>query len=244
MVVPDETAADATHPQVGVIVVAAGESRRMLGVDKVFVPLMGRPLIFYSLRALHDSHQVQTIVLVISSHNLERGRRLVDANNWHKVRDICVGGERRQDSVRRGVESLTDADWIIVHDGARPFIDGDLIARGLEEARHTGAAIAAVPVKDTIKSVDTELFVTQTHLRDSLWAIQTPQVFRRQLLAEAHQRVYEEASDDASLVERTGGKIRIFMGSYGNIKVTTPEDLPIAEAILRTRVSGGFWESQ
>ena len=84
MVVPDETAADATHPQVGVIVVAAGESRRMLGVDKVFVPLMGRPLIFYSLRALHDSHQVQTIVLVISSHNLERGRRLVDANNWHK----------------------------------------------------------------------------------------------------------------------------------------------------------------
>ena len=146
--------------------------------------------------------------------------------------------------MRRGVESLTDADWIIVHDGARPFIDGDLIARGLEEARHTGAAIAAVPVKDTIKSVDTELFVTQTHLRDSLWAIQTPQVFRRQLLAEAHQRVYEEASDDASLVERTGGKIRIFMGSYGNIKVTTPEDLPIAEAILRTRVSGGFWESQ
>ena len=244
MAVPDAVPSNASHLKVGVIVVAAGESRRMEGVDKIFVPLMGRPLISYSLGAYHNSPQVEAIVLVLSPHNTKRGRRVVETNEWHKVRDVCVGGERRQDSVRHGVDRLADAEWIIVHDGARPFIDGDLIARGLAEAKHTGAAVAAVPVKDTIKSADAELFVTQTHHRDGLWAVQTPQVFHRQLLADAHERVSEEVSDDASMVELVGGKIRIFMGSYDNIKVTTPEDLTIAEAILRMRVSGGSWESQ
>ena len=211
MVVPDQIADEATYQRVGAIVVAAGEGQRMAGVDKIFLPLMGRPLISYSLRALHDSPQVEAIVLVLSSHNVERGRRLVEANGWSKVTDVCPGGERRQDSVRHGVDRLADADWIVVHDGARPFIDGDLIIRGVAEAKHTGAAVAAVPVKDTIKSADDQLFVVRTLDRDSLWAVQTPQVFRRQVLAEAHRRVSEEVSDDASLVERLGGKVRILL---------------------------------
>lgn len=210
----------------------------MGGVDKIFAPLVGQPLISYSLEALHDAPQVGAIVLVLASHNVEQGRRLVEARGWHKVVDVCPGGARRQASVSLGLHRLPDADWIIVHDGARPFVDRDIVARGLEAAQQTGAAVAAVPVTDTIKAADAELFVAETLPRDRLWAVQTPQVFRRRLLAEAHRRVPEDVTDDASMVERIGGKVRIFMGSYRCIKVTTPEDLLIAEAILRGRVRG------
>ena len=239
MAVSDGIAGDPPRTTAGVIVVAAGDSRRMAGVDKIFVPLMGRPLISYSLEVLHGAPQVGAIVLVLADHNLERGRTLVEEKGWHKVGDVCLGGERRQDSVRRGLDRLPDSEWIIVHDGARPFIDLDLVARGLKEAGYTGAAVAAVPVKDTIKSADAELQVTQTLPRDGLWAVQTPQVFRRQMLDEAHRHINEEFSDDASMVERAGGKVRIFMGSYYNIKVTTPEDVPVAEAILTSRLWAG-----
>ena len=239
MAVSDGIAGDAPRPTAGVIVVAAGDSRRMAGVDKIFVPLMGRPLISYSLEVLQGAPQVRAIVLVLADHNLERGRTLVEENGWHKVGDVCRGGERRQDSVRRGLGRLPDSEWIIVHDGARPFIDLDLVARGLKEAGYTGAAVAAVPVKDTIKSANAELQVTQTLPRDGLWAVQTPQVFRRQMLDEAHRHIDEEVADDASMVERAGGKVRIFMGSYYNIKVTTPEDVPVAEAILTSRLWAG-----
>lgn len=239
MAVSDGIAGDAPRPTAGVIVVAAGDSRRMAGVDKIFVPLMGRPLISYSLEVLQGAPQVRAIVLVLADHNLERGRTLVEENGWHKVGDVCRGGERRQDSVRRGLDRLPDSEWIIVHDGARPFIDLDLVARGLKEAGYTGAAVAAVPVKDTIKSANAELQVTQTLPRDGLWAVQTPQVFRRQMLDEAHRHIDEEVADDASMVERAGGKVRIFMGSYYNIKVTTPEDVPVAEAILTSRLWAG-----
>ena len=239
MAVSDGIAGDAPRPTAGVIVVAAGDSRRMAGVDKIFVPLMGRPLISYSLEVLQGAPQVRAIVLVLADHNLERGRTLVEENGWHKVGDVCRGGERRQDSVRRGLDRLPDPEWIIVHDGARPFIDLDLVARGLKEAGYTGAAVAAVPVKDTIKSANAEFQVTQTLPRDGLWAVQTPQVFRRQMLDEAHRHIDEEVADDASMVERAGGKVRIFMGSYYNIKVTTPEDVPVAEAILTSRLWAG-----
>jgi 2-C-methyl-D-erythritol 4-phosphate cytidylyltransferase len=216
----------------------------MAGMNKIFVPLNGKPLVSHGVQAIHDAGQVTSIVLVLSSSDLERGRRLLEAQEWPKVRDVCVGGERRQDSVRNGLARLPDSDWVIVHDGARPFIDKDTIARGLAEAELTGAAVAAVPVKDTIKSADSELFVTQTLRRDGLWAVQTPQVFRRRLLDEAHRRVLDDVTDDAAMVERTGVRVRIFKGSYHNIKVTTPEDLPIAEAILRARESDTSWDSQ
>ena len=228
---------DAPNSTVGAIVVAAGDSHRMVGVDKIFVPLMERPLISYSLQALHESPSVQDVILVLSPSNIERGRRLVRANGWDKVRDVCVGGQRRQDSVRNGLERLPDSEWVIVHDGARPFIDGDLIARGLREASWTGSAVPAVPLRDTVKTVDSDRIVTETLARDGLWAVQTPQVFRRHLLAEAHLRLSEGVTDDASMVEGIGGKVRIFIGDYHNIKVTTQEDLPIAEAILKRRMS-------
>ena len=134
----------------------------MGGVDKIFAPLCGRPVISYSLEALQGAPQVDDIVLVLARHNVDRGRRLVEAEGWQKVREVCVGGERRQQSVRHGLDRLHEAEWVIVHDGARPFIDGELISEGLAAAAHSGAAVAAVPVKDTIKSADAELFVAET----------------------------------------------------------------------------------
>ena len=206
----------------------------MVGVDKLFAPLLGKPVLFYSLRALHESRLVHDIVLVLSPGNLDRGQSMVDANGWHKVRKVRQGGERRQDSVRLGLEELPDSEWIVVHDGARPFLEEGLLSRGLAEARATGSAVAAVPLKDTIKSADDDMTVTDTIPRDRLWAVQTPQVFRREALAEAHERVTDTVTDDAAMVERAGGKVRLFMGTYTNLKITTQEDLPIAEAILRS----------
>ena len=231
----------ATEPtsSVGAIIVAAGSSQRMGGADKIFVPLLKRPLISYSLQALNDSPLVGAIVLVVSPGNIEPGRRLVGENAWDKVSDICAGGERRQDSVRKGLDRLQDTDWTIVHDGARPCIDADMVSRGLMEARQEGAAVAAVPVRDTIKMAGPDLAVTSTLARDGLWAVQTPQVFSTELLSRAHRQVSQDVTDDASMVERIGASVRIFMGSHANIKVTSPEDIPVAEAILKARGEQG-----
>jgi 2-C-methyl-D-erythritol 4-phosphate cytidylyltransferase len=224
-------------PTVGAIIVAAGSARRMGGVDKVLVPLNGHPLVSYSLRVFNDCPMVGAIVLVMSPHNIEEGRRLVARYGWGKVRDVCVGGDRRQESVRRGLDVIRDTDLTVVHDAARPCLDEDMIVRGLAGVGQSGAAIAAVPVKDTIKSAGRDLVVKRTIPRDGLWAVQTPQVFDTGLLYEAHQHVTEDVTDDASMIERRGGTIRIFMGSYENIKVTTMEDVATAEAILKGRAA-------
>ncbi len=223
------------HASVGAIVVAAGASRRMGGVDKTFATLGGKPLIAHSLDALHASDRVDSVVVVLSDANLDQASRLVAEGRYNKVTSICLGGRRRQDSVRNGLDSLPDAEWIVVHDGARPLVDAGLIERGLTEALLTGVAVAAVPVKDTIKAANADMVVTQTLGLDTLWIVQTPQIFRSDILSEAHETVTEDVTDDASMVERVGGKVRLFMGSYENIKVTTPEDLPVAEALFSRR---------
>ena len=235
MAVSDGTDGEVPHPAVGAIVVAAGESRRMAGVDKIFALLEDRPLISHSIEVFQGLDLVTDVVLVLSPGSIDRGRRLIEAEGWSKVRDVCAGGDRRQDSVRNGLERLPECQWVVVHDGARPFIDEGLVARGLEEARPTGASVAGVPVKDTIKSASPDGVVKRTLQRDELWAVQTPQIFRRQLLEDAHRRISEDVTDDAAMVEALGVKTKIFMGSYQNIKITTPEDLVLAEAIARSR---------
>ena len=211
----------------------------MGALDKIMSPLQERPLISYSLQAFNDSPQVTSIVLVMSPQKLDVGRRLVAENGWVKVSDVCAGGERRQDSVRLGLERTKDAEWVMVHDGARPCVDAGLIVRGLAEAGETGAAAAAVPVTDTVKSADTDMIVRETVDRRDLWAVQTPQVFRAELLRRAHRHVSEDVTDDASMVERMGLPVKLFMGSYENVKVTTIEDLAVAEVILRSRAVRG-----
>ncbi|OGO24451.1 MAG: 2-C-methyl-D-erythritol 4-phosphate cytidylyltransferase [Chloroflexi bacterium RBG_16_50_9] len=220
------------NEKVSTIIVAAGESRRMGGIDKVTALLGGQPLLLRATRPFQECPLIQQIVVVVSGENEDRCRLLVTGEEWSKVTDVCLGGKRRQDSVAAGLKRLKDCDWVVIHDGARPLITIDLIERGLEAARETGAAAAAVPVTDTIKVVDDKEIVHQTLLRESLRAVQTPQVFRFNIITEAHQ-AGSDVTDDASLVEQLGYKVKLYPGSYDNIKVTTPEDLALAEVLLR-----------
>ncbi len=221
--------------RVGASVVAAGQSRRMDGPDKLFLPLLGRPLLVYTLDTLQRVDGVQEVVLVLSQSNLEQGRALVTEREFHKVTSVCLGGPRRQDSVRLGLQELSPCDWVVVHDGARPCVEPELVERGLEEARKWGSAVAAVPVHDTLKSADSEGRVVATVDREGVWAVQTPQVFPWETLREAHEQIGETATDDAALVERLGQPVHLYTGSRTNIKVTTRDDLRMAEAVLRHR---------
>ena len=226
-----------SRDQVGVIVVAAGESRRMAGVDKIFTPLLGLPVIARTVELFEASAAVHSIVLVLSAGSVERGRSLARERGWRKVASVCGGGQRRQDSVRLGLEGLPPCRWVAVHDGARPCLEPGILERGLQAAWETGAAVAAVPAKDTIKVVSPQGVVESTPQRDTLWLVQTPQVFKYELLVEAHSACHETVTDDAAMVEMLGYRVKVFMGGYGNLKVTTPEDLGMAEAVLRARDS-------
>lgn len=219
--------------RVGAIIVAAGTSSRMGGIDKVFAQLGQEPLLARVVTVFQDCQLVDEVVIVLARKSLERGRRLVRERRWQKVVAVCPGGPRRQDSVREGLRRLVGCDWIVIHDGARPCVNTDLIERGLISAQESGAAIAGVPVKDTIKIVSRHGFVQQTPARQCLWAAQTPQVFRYDLIEEAYRQVDAEVTDDAALVEKLGHKVEVYMGSYQNIKVTTPEDLAVAEVFLQ-----------
>lgn len=221
--------------QIGAVIVAAGQGQRMGGVDKIFAELGGEPLLARVLDTFQGSPVVDEIVLVVGEENLERGRGLVGSHRWPKVTAICPGGRRRQDSVKNGLQRLGDCRWVVIHDGARPLVGGSLIESGLAEVRETGAAVAAVPVKDTIKRISGENFVLETPERGTLWAIQTPQVFLFDLLLRAHEEITEDVSDDATMLEMLGHRVRIYRGSYENIKVTTLEDLVLAEGILRRK---------
>jgi 2-C-methyl-D-erythritol 4-phosphate cytidylyltransferase/2-C-methyl-D-erythritol 2,4-cyclodiphosphate synthase len=220
--------------KVGAVIAAAGQGQRMGGVDKVFAELGGVPLLARVLDTFQECPVVDEIVLVLAEENLERGRGLVGRHHWPKVTTICPGGRRRQDSVRNGLQRLRDCRWVVIHDGARPLVSSDLIERGLAEVRESGAAVAAVPVKDTIKRVSCG-FVQETPQRDSLWAVQTPQVFLFDLIFRAHQEITGDVNDDATMVEKMGQGVKIYVGSYENIKMTTPEDLVLAEGILRRK---------
>lgn len=212
---------------VGAVIVAAGRSSRMGGVDKTFAPLNGRPLIARTLACFEEFAPVKDVVLVLAADAVEQGRELVRRYQYRKVAQVCAGGERRQDSVRAGLDALPPCHWVIIHDGARPGVDAALLQRGLDAARHSpnGAAIAAVPVKDTIKVVSPAMEITATPDRSTLYAAQTPQIFRYERLLQAHAQFAGDATDDAAMVESLGDRVAVFPGSYRNLKVTTPEDL-------------------
>ena len=225
--------------RMGVVVVAAGRSSRMEGVDKQVTLLGGEAVISHSLRVFEEFADVGSIVLVMSADNLEAGKAAVEAGGFSKVVDVVAGGERRQDSVKIGLDLIaahTDGtpEFIAIHDGARPFIDAEMITRGLVTAQKIGAAIAAVPVKDTIKTAPHRV-VTDTPDRSGMWAIQTPQIFRFDVLKTAHEMTNEDVTDDASMVELVGGMVAVFTGSNDNIKLTTPEDIELASLIYDRR---------
>jgi 2-C-methyl-D-erythritol 4-phosphate cytidylyltransferase len=202
----------------------------MGGVDKVFAPLGGKPVLSHVLDAFESCDSVAQIVVVVSRKNLERCSKLIIKEGLSKPIEVCAGGRRRQDSVAAGLSRLDHCHWVVIHDGARPLLTADLIERGLRAARETGAAVAAIPVTDTIKIAGDNRIVHQTPPRQNLWAVQTPQVFRFGIIAQAYEKAKGEVTDDASLVEQSGYKVKLYMGAYDNIKITTPDDLLIAEA--------------
>ncbi len=217
--------------KVGAVIVAAGSSQRMGGVDKVFALLGEKPVLARVVDVLQGCNSIDQIVVVLNGQNLEKGKQLVAEQGWSKVTDVCIGGKWRQDSVVAGLNRLSHCDWVVIHDGARPLLTKDLIHRGLEAARESGAAVAAVPVTDTIKVAGDDWFIQQTPPRRNLWAVQTPQVFRFDIIAKAYRQAKGEVTDDASLVEQSGYRVKLYMGSYNNIKVTTPDDLALAEVL-------------
>jgi 2-C-methyl-D-erythritol 4-phosphate cytidylyltransferase len=223
--------------KLGMVIVAAGTSQRMAGINKLFAPLRGKPLLAWSVDTCQRYSLVQQIVLVLSDKDLARGQKLKKERGWSKV-TLCLGGARRQDSVREGLRQIKGCDWVMIHDGARPFLTPDLIEDGLKIVEEIGAAVAAVPVKDTIKLADSENLIKETLKRDSLWAAQTPQIFGFDVITRAYENLTAEVTDDASAVERLGHKVQLYMGDYKNIKVTTPEDLALA------RIIAGEWKEK
>ena len=210
---------------------AAGRGERMGGVDKMFAPIASKPVLARVIDTFHRCESIDQIVVVVSKENLEQCQQLVAEQGWSKVTEVCPGGERRQDSVSAGLRQLNQCQWVVIHDGARPLVTVDLIDRGLMEARETGAAVAAVPVTDTIKLAGNNMMVMGTPPRRNLWVVQTPQVFRFDIIAKSYQQAETEVTDDAALVERLGYKVKLYMGAYDNIKVTTPDDLVLAEVL-------------
>jgi 2-C-methyl-D-erythritol 4-phosphate cytidylyltransferase len=216
------------------IVLCAGSSSRM-GRDKLWEDLGGRPVLAWSLSTLAASACVDTLVCVASQQAMDRTGDLL--SSVRPTPRLVVGGVRRRDSVLAGLQAAADAEWCVVHDGARPFVTGEMVRLGLEAAQQTGAAIAAVPVVDTIKVVR-DGAVVSTPDRSALWAAQTPQVFRTSLLRDAHERLDGDATDDALMVESLGVTVRTFPGAYGNIKITFPEDLELARALVNAAQPG------
>ena len=219
--------------RVTAIVVAAGASRRMDGQDKLLTELGGRPLIIRTLGAFAASHLIDDIILVAGHQKLDKMIMLCKQYNLDKGVKVVAGGARRQDSVAAGLKEATGA-WVLVHDGARPMVTGELIAAVLDAATATGAAVPALPVTDTIKQAE-EGKVVRTLDRSNLYAIQTPQAFQCEILRAAYHQAEIEATDDAQLVEKTGIKVSLCEGSYDNIKVTTPLDLDLARSLINRR---------
>ncbi|AFL98865.1 MULTISPECIES: 2-C-methyl-D-erythritol 4-phosphate cytidylyltransferase [Desulfitobacterium] len=226
--------------KLGVIIPAAGQGKRMgASINKQFLSLQGRPILTHTLSLFERSEAVAEIVIVSSKKDRERIGELVCTEGFQKVSAIVLGGEERQESVFAGVKALSPLiKRVAVHDGARPLLTCLELNRFFTEAAKFRAAIMAIPVKDTIKRVDARGEVIETPPRETLRAIQTPQVFERSLLEEAHRKAREVGyltTDDAALIEWLGHPVQTLMGSLENIKITTPEDLDLAEMILAKR---------
>ena len=220
---------------VGCVLLAAGRSARMGGGDKLLADLAGRPVLAHSLAALAACDQIAHVVVVTGAANRAAVAQLARSHGGGKVRALATGGAQRQDSVAAGLAALPNVELVAVHDGARPLVDAEDFSEGARLAREVGAAIAAAPVADTVKRVDAAERVIETPPRAALRAAATPQVFRRKLLERAHRAAKEagvSATDDAALVERLAEPVVVFASRRRNLKITTADDLLLAESLL------------
>jgi len=225
-----------------VAIIPAGGSGNRMGKDipKQYLLMGNMPILIHTLKVFQESTQVDDIFLILSAEYVKNAEQMiVQRYNLSKVIRILPGGKHRQDSVRSGVDALGAAyDIVVIHDGVRPFVSAELIKMVIGEAVLAGAVSVGVPVKDTIKSLDSHGFVDKTLNRNKLWLTQTPQAFSALLIQEAYRRAYEDdyySTDDAALVERMGKKVKMLTGFYENIKITTESDLRWGELFLKMR---------
>jgi len=220
------------------IIVAAGSSRRM-GFDKLFAEIVGKPVIAHSLNAFARTESVNEIVIVAQEDRHRDIEQIVRDENLNNVRAIVRGGEHRHDSVRAGLETVSGgAEYIAVHDAARPLVTPQQIEHVFEKCRYFGAASLAEPIRDTVKRADVDLRVAQSVDRHELYAMQTPQIFERKILEQAYQVVSEKmllVTDEVSAVELIGRKAALVVNDEFNFKITYPRDLSLAGFILRQR---------
>lgn len=219
------------------VIVAAGSATRMGGTGKQLIPLLGVPVLVRSLLAFQHAPDISAIVIVARDEDIPTIQRLCEEYSLSKVTDITTGGATRAASVQKGVALCRDADFVAIHDGARPLVTGKIIADTIADARKFGAATTATPVKDTVKSADDAGNITGTPDRSHLYAVQTPQVFRLADYTAAVEKLGEQIrdlTDDCAVMERAGYTVHLSAGDYKNIKITTPEDVIIAEALLRS----------
>lgn len=222
------------------IILAAGQGKRMkTKVQKQFLMLQGKPLLYYSLACFQKSDEIQEIVVVTGKESIDYCRsEIIEKYGFTKVKSIAEGGKERYDSVYAGLEACSaDTDYVFIHDGARPFVTEDIIKRTKEVAVTYQACIAGMPSKDTVKIIDENNMVSATPERSKVWSVQTPQVFLYSLIKEAHDTArsvsMQGITDDAMVVEQyKNTPVHIVEGAYENIKITTPEDILVAEKIL------------
>lgn len=227
-----------TKEKIAAIVLAGGQGRRMNShIPKQFLMLGGKPLIYYALKAFQDSC-VDEIVLVTSSEDMEYCRKeIIEAYGFYKVAHITAGGAERYNSVYNGLQCVSDSKYVLIHDGARPFITEKMINDNIEQVKISDACITGVPSKDTVKISDDQGLVVQTPDRSKVWIVQTPQTFNTALIIEAYKKMFEHndvsVTDDAMVVEKYCNiPIKFVMGTYTNIKITTPEDMKTAQVFV------------
>lgn len=227
--------------KIAALIPAAGQGKRMGSqLNKQFLSLAGLPILLHTLKIFQACERISEIVIVGGLEEVEYIKNeIVDKHQLSKVIQVVAGGAQRQHSVYNGLRVLSaDVEYVAIHDGARPLLTPDTLDQVLAAAMKSQATIVAVPVKDTIKIVDQHQTVQQTPDRATLWSVQTPQVFSKELVRKAYIQAQIDnylGTDDASLVERLGWPVEVIMGSYENLKITTPEDLEVAENILRRR---------
>lgn len=219
-----------------VIILAGGKGKRMNAkVSKQFILLKGKPIIYYTIKKFIDNTNINEIILVLPKDEIEYFNKNILEKYSLKIDCIVEGGNERQDSVYNGLKAVKYKDIVLIHDGARPFISNDIINKGIEYANLYGAAAPGVMPKDTIKLKDYESFSKSTLNRNELVAIQTPQIFKYKLIKECHEKIRDSnmlVTDDTMVVELFKNRVYLYEGDYKNIKITTPEDLIIAEYLV------------
>lgn len=228
---------------VAAIIPAAGMGRRLgVGYNKQYIDLLDKPMVVRTIETISNNELISEVIWVVGDGEIEQARRLADEYKLLKVTNIIVGGKERIHSVINGFRVVSEqAEYLFIHDGARPLVTQEIIDRCIRQAMTTGAAIAAVPVKDTIKIVDNdEQLIQSTPIRSTLWAAQTPQIIKKKWFEEAIAELFSvdelsKVTDDSMLMEMTNRPVSISLGSYENIKVTTTEDVKLAELILKGR---------